>query len=181
MSRLKIKHNRHFGSRFKSHNGGKTTTPSGVSHTTSEKLLHDCIFSFCLKHLNDTFTREKREDNWPERGIHVSPDKLGSYPLHSPGAHTGPSWPSAPTTSREMSKSCFVIFQSFFFSPPPPAISTPESPEMKGRLCSCSAHKQAVCQIESVIRGVFVKEIFFSYLWVLRVSLLTSVYVYVCA
>lgn len=120
MSQLKIKHNRHFGSRFKSHNGGKTTTPSGVSHTTSEKLLHDCIFSFCLKHLNDTFTREKREDNWPERGIHVSPDKLGSYPLHSPGAHTGPSWPSAPTTSREMSKSCFVIFQSFFFSPPPP-------------------------------------------------------------
>lgn len=66
-------------------------------------------------------------------------------------------------------------FSKFFFSP-----RSPESPEMKGRLCTCSAHKQAVCQSESVIRGVFVKEIF-RYLWVLRVSLLTSVYVYVCA
>lgn len=174
MPGLKIKHNRHFGSHFRSHNGGKTTTPSGVAHTTSEKLLHDCIFSFRRKHLNDTFTREEREDNWPERSVHVSPDKLGSDPLHSQGAHTAPARPLAPTASREMWKSRFVISESFFYSP-----CAPESPAMKGRLCSCSAHTPAVCQSESVIRGVFVKEIF-RYLWVLRGSLLTSVYVDVC-
>lgn len=122
MSELKIKHNRHFGSQFQSHTGGKTTTPSGVSHTHTQLLRNSymtAFFSSCWKHLNYTLTQAKREDNWPGRSGHVSPDKLGSYPLHSQGAHTGPSWPLAPTASRQMSKSRFVIFQCFFFFLPP--------------------------------------------------------------
>ncbi len=80
--------------------------------------------------------------------------------IPQPGAHAGLNWPLASTTRREMSRSHIVIFESFF-------------PE-KG----CT-HKQAVCESGSVIRGVFVKEIF-RYLWVLRASVLTSVCVCVC-
>lgn len=58
-------------------------------HTAPEKLRRDCIFfPVRRKHLNYTLTVEKREDDWPERSVHVSPDKVGSYPLRSQGGPT---------------------------------------------------------------------------------------------
>lgn len=65
--------------------------------------------------------------------------------ITQPGAHTSLNWPPTLTARREMLKSC-CIFSSFFLE--------------KDLLCSGCTHKQAVCERESVIRGVFVKEIF---------------------
>lgn len=89
--------------------------PSGVAHTAAEKLLRDCIFPVRRKHLNYTFTREKREDGWPEPSVHVSPDKVGSYPLRSQG---GPRRSElAPGSDRKQGNVEILLcyFSKFFF------------------------------------------------------------------